>query len=70
MSFRDEIDGQKVKYFRKIVKKWTQRQLADESGLCRHTITRIEKGQTNPHTWTIYLIADALEVDARHLLKD
>ncbi|WP_164671170.1 helix-turn-helix domain-containing protein [Virgibacillus doumboii] len=50
--------------------KWTQRRLADESGLDEKNIDRFERGKINPYTSTFIKLAVALELDVNQILKD
>jgi transcriptional regulator with XRE-family HTH domain len=51
-------------------KKWSQRELADKSGISNTEISRIESGKrTNPTPATLRSLADALQVEYRDLMK-
>jgi DNA-binding Xre family transcriptional regulator len=42
---------------------WSNRRLAEESGVALSTIQRLRTGQgKSPSVWTVYALADALEV--------
>ena len=46
----------------------TQRELASLSGVSYANISRIESGRTNPTVFTLFRIAEALEVSAKELM--
>jgi len=47
---------------------WSNRKLAEESGVALSTIQRIRTGKgKSPSIWTVYALADALEVDVHWL---
>ncbi|GAB6153749.1 helix-turn-helix transcriptional regulator [Desulfosporosinus burensis] len=51
-------------------KKWSQRELAEKSGISNTEISRIEAGKrTNPTPSTLRALADALQVEYRDLMK-
>ncbi len=51
-------------------KKWSQRELAEKSGISNTEISRIESGKrTNPTPSTLRALADALQVEYRDLMK-
>ena len=54
--------GRKIKDLR-VLKGLTQEDLADRTKLSVRTIQRIEKGEVDPRTYTLNLLAEALEVD-------
>lgn len=50
-------------------KKWSQRELADRSGISNTEISRIESGKrSNPNPSTLRALADALQVEYRDLM--
>ena len=50
-------------------KKWSQRELADRSGISNTEISRIESGKrTNPNPSTLRTLADALQAEHRDLM--
>jgi transcriptional regulator with XRE-family HTH domain len=62
------IDGEKVRSARER-RFFSQRELADKSGVNRNTVWRIEtSGQTEVHPRTIRRIAEALSVDPTSLV--
>lgn len=46
---------------------WSPADLAARTGLTGQSIRQLEQGKTNPHTWTVKLIADALGCAAGYL---
>lgn len=51
-------------------KKWSQRELAEKSGLSNTEISRIETGKRkNPTPFTLHALADALQVEYRDIMK-
>lgn len=51
-------------------KKWSQRELADKSGISNTEISRLETGKrTNPTPATLHALADALKTEYRDLMK-
>jgi len=57
-----EMIGQKIKELR-LLKGLTQEDLADKTNLSVRTIQRIESGDVDPRTYTLNLLAEALDVD-------
>jgi len=57
-----EMIGQKIKELR-VLKGLTQEDLADKTNLSIRTIQRIENGDVDPRTYTLNLLAEALDVD-------
>ncbi len=53
--------GQKIKELR-LLKGYTQEDLADKTKLSVRTIQRIENGEVDPRTYTLNLLAEALDV--------
>lgn len=71
----NSILGLKIKQLRseyslKIGKKFTQKNLADKTGLSRSFIGDIESGRTAPNDETLKKIADALEISPEYLQSD
>jgi len=64
-----EIIGQKIQLLRKL-KGLTQEDLADKTNLSVRTIQRIEKGDVDPRTYTLNVLAEALEVEIGDLLPE
>lgn len=54
--------GQKIKKLR-ILKGFTQEDLAEKTSLSVRTIQRIENGEVDPRTYTLNLLAEALQVE-------
>lgn len=54
--------GAKIKELR-VLKGLTQEDLAEQTGLSVRTIQRIESGEVDPRTYTLTVLATALEVD-------
>lgn len=63
-----KIIGINVLYYRRI-KEWTQKDLADRSGVSRSRISDIECGKGPYNIESILLIAQALDVDILKLLS-
>lgn len=63
-----KIIGINVLYYRRI-KEWTQKDLADKSGVSRSRISDIECGKGPYNIESILLIAQALDVDILMLLS-
>lgn len=61
--------GKKIKELR-IKKGMTQEELADMTELSARTIQRIEKGEVDPRSYTLQMIAKALEVDYSLFLEN
>jgi transcriptional regulator with XRE-family HTH domain len=58
--------GARVRALR-IVKGWSQEQLADAAALHRTYVGSLERGERNVSLKNIYRLADALEVDVQSL---
>ncbi len=56
-----EMIGRKIKDLR-VLKGLTQEDLAERTQLSVRTIQRIEKGEVDPRTYTLNLLAEALKV--------
>ena len=56
-----EMIGQKIKELR-LLKGYTQEDLAERTNLSVRTIQRIENGEVDPRTYTLNLLAEALDV--------
>lgn len=54
--------------FLRLERGWSQERLAEESGLSRDAISRIERGDRQPSLETLQRIADALEVSLSSLV--
>ena len=54
----------------RIAKLWTQKQLADASGVSINTINRIEREGTPAELRTVQKLADALNVHAADLMRE
>lgn len=51
-------------------KKWSQRELADKSGISNAEISRLESGKrAKPNPATLHALADALRTEYRYLMK-
>lgn len=61
--------GKRIAQLRK-KRGWTQKDLAEETGLSRGYISTIEEGGIHPSVKTLALIAGALGVEARELLEE
>lgn len=61
--------GKLIKKARNL-KEWTQTKLSEKVGMSRVSITNIEQGNQKPSIFTIYIIAEALEVPPVSLLPD
>ena len=61
--------GLKIQKLRKL-KGLTQEELAFETNLSVRTIQRIEKGEVDPRTYTLNVLAEALEVELGDLLPE
>lgn len=48
---------------------WTQEDLASECGMCLATVSRIERGSSDPTALTIVKLAKALDVEPSYLLS-
>lgn len=60
--------GKKIKKFRK-EQKISQEELADKTGLHYTTVSRIERGESNPPVYTIFKIAKALKKRIKELFS-
>ena len=63
------VDGEKLRRFRER-RLWLIGQLAEESGVHRNVISKLENGRGGAHPDTIRKIAAALEVDPTELLGE
>ena len=61
--------GLNVLFYRR-ARGWTQEKLSAQSGVSRSRISDIERGRKSFTLDSIMLIAKALEIDYRELLKD
>lgn len=61
--------GQKIKELR-LLKGYTQEDLAEKTSLSVRTIQRIENGEVDPRTYTLNLLAEALEVDLEEFTSE
>ncbi len=59
--------GKNIKNYR-LLKGWTQDQLANKSGLSKNAIYNYENGKRSPNIKIIYQIADALEIEHDKIL--
>jgi transcriptional regulator with XRE-family HTH domain len=64
-----EVDGQKLQRFRRR-RLWLIGDLADESGVHRNTISKLENGKGGAYPETIRRLADALGVDPTELVRE
>ena len=67
MNTREDF-GKKVEEAR-IVKRLTQKELADKAGVLQNTISRIENGRFNPGLDILQRIAEALGMELGFLEK-
>lgn len=68
LSERDRLEhqraiGRRVQSHR-LKLRWSTVDLANRTGLSTQNIRQLEAGEQTPRTWTIYLIAEALECSA------
>ena len=63
-----EVDVQRLKTLRRL-RALSQEELAEESGVGRATISRIERGETGAHGRTLRKLAETLGVDVAELVK-
>jgi transcriptional regulator with XRE-family HTH domain len=63
-----EVDVQRLKTLRRL-RALSQEELADESGVGRATISRIERGETGAHGRTLRRLAKALGVGVEELVR-
>jgi transcriptional regulator with XRE-family HTH domain len=61
--------GKKIKELR-IKKGLTKEELAEMTELTARTIQRIEKGEVDPRSYTLQMIAKALEVDYNFFIEN
>lgn len=64
-----EILGRNVKRYRE-ARKWSQEELAEQTGLHRTYVSGVERGIRNPTVQIVANLAAALEVEAADLLTD
>jgi transcriptional regulator with XRE-family HTH domain len=62
-----EVDVQRLKTLRRL-RALSQEELAEESGVGRATISRIERGETGAHGRTLRRLAKALGVGVEELV--
>ena len=62
-----EVDVQRLKTLRRL-RALSQEELAEESGVGRATISRIERGETGAHGRTLRKLAVALSVGVEELV--
>ena len=62
-----EVDVQRLKTLRRL-RALSQEELAEESGVGRATISRIERGETGAHGRTLRKLAKALGVGVEELV--
>lgn len=63
--------GKNVRYYRKDVKRWNQKVLAEESGVSVWSITRLENGYTQDTSAEyLYRLAKALDVAMEQLMEE
>jgi transcriptional regulator with XRE-family HTH domain len=67
MAFTDHF-GAKLRELRQLCE-WSQKQLAEESGVLQATIAQLESGRNRPTFETVVKLAAALGVDCREFLK-
>ena len=63
-----EVDVQRLKTLRRL-RALSQEELAEESGVGRATISRIERGETGAHGRTLRRLAKALGVGVEELVR-
>jgi transcriptional regulator with XRE-family HTH domain len=63
-----EVNVERLKELRKL-RAFSQQELADESGIGRATVSRIERGETGAHGRTLRKLAEVLRVDVSELVK-
>lgn len=61
--------GKNIKKYR-LLKGWTQEQLAKESGLSKNAIYNYENDKRNPNIKFLYQIAEALDVDYENIIDN
>ncbi len=64
-----KVDGQKLQRLRSR-RLWLIGDLADESGVHRNTISKLENGRGGAYPETIRRLAEALNVEPTDLLED
>ena len=64
-----KVDGQKLQKLRER-RIWLSGHLAEESGVHRNTISKLENGRGGAHPGTIRKLADALDVDTTELVEE
>lgn len=64
-----ETLGANVRKYRKR-RCWSQERLAEHAGICIATVSKIERGRTNPTTDVIESLSIALEIDMTLLIVD
>lgn len=60
--------GDNIRRYR-MVKSFSQQQLADELNIAKSTIQRIESGKLNPTIWVVKGIASILDVSLDDLIR-
>lgn len=66
----EKLDGQKIRDLR-LAKGWSQRKLAQETGLAYETVNRIERTEGRPvYDHTAARLANALGVDVANIRAD
>ena len=63
-----EVNVRRLKELRRL-RALSQQELAEESGVGRATISRIERGETGAHGRTLRRLAAALGVDVAELVR-
>lgn len=63
-----EVNVQRLKTLRRL-RAMSQEELAEESGVGRATISRIERGETGAHGRTLRKLAAALSVGVEELVR-
>lgn len=61
--------GAKIVYFRKL-KAFTQKDFAEQVGVSRQYLSRLEHGQCECNLEMIYCMASALNIEPEELIKD
>jgi len=54
---------------KRVLRGWTQEDLAAKTGITARTIQRIETGEVEPRAYSLQSIASALEIDYQELVK-
>jgi len=65
----DKTIGENIKKIRINKKGWTQKKLAEESGITRESVGNYERGDRTPPADILKRIAEALEVDISNLIS-